>query len=212
MPTPKAVVHFPLLGWVTLTGILILVVSTALLEAGIKVSTVSISVILNLLFFVLALFVIAWIGYLVFGTHGIGHYQLRVWHTFDILLGEFIAQTGLSMVLWMTAALRGNFSMYSHTGDVDPFYAVYDLFLYTVDMLNGGGIVDSQPVGEVARLFLSLQLIIHSFTILVVLSALVATLTVHSDERAKTQSTSTSQSLFEISGIPHLQRQMHSRK
>lgn len=185
MSSPKAIYHFPFLGWVTLTGVATLTISTALLEAGLHVGVVTVSAILNLLFFLLAVFVIVWIGYLVFGTHGVGHYQLRIWHTFDVLLGEFIAQTGLSMVLWMTAAQRGNFAMFSHTGDVDPFYALYDQFLYIVDMLNGGGIVDSQPIGEAARLFLSLQLIMHSFTVLVVLSALVATLTVHSDERSR---------------------------
>jgi len=210
MPRPKSIYHFPLLGWISLTGVLTLSVSTAILEADINVATVCISAILNLLFFLLTVFVIVWIGYLVFGTHGIGHYQLRVWHTFDILLGEFIAHTGLSMVLWMTAAQRGNFAMFSHTGDVDPFYALYDQFLYIVYMLNGGGIVDSQPLGEAARLFLSLQLIMHSFTVLIVLSALVATLTVHSDERTKNQPTLTSQPLLEPYGIP--QRQSHLRK
>lgn len=180
-----AIFHFPLLGWITLLGAGTLVISTAILEAGITLGTVIVSATLNLLYFLLVIFVIAWIGYLVFGTRGIGHYQLRVWHVFDILLGEFLAQTGLSMVLWMTAAQRGNFAMFSHTGNVDPFYALYDQFLYIVDMLNGGGIIDSQPIGEAARLFLSLQLIIHSFTVLIVVSALVATLTVHSDERAR---------------------------
>lgn len=188
MSNTKAIYHFPFLGWVTLTGLATLTISTAILEAGWHIGAVTIAAILNILFFLLAIFVIVWIGYLVFGTHGIGHYQLRVWHTFDVLLGEVIAQTGLSIVLWMTAAQRGNFAMFSHTGDVDPFYALYDQFLYIVDMLNGGGIVDSQPIGEAARLFLSLQLIIHSFTVLVVLSALVATLTVHSDERSKAMS------------------------
>jgi hypothetical protein len=185
MASHKPIYHFPFLGWVSLTGAATVIISTAILEAGLHVGVVTVAAILNLLFFCLAIFVIAWIGYLVFGTHGIGHYQLRVWHMFDVLLGEFIAQTGLSMVLWMTAAQRGNFAMFSHTGDVDPFYALYDQFLYIVDMLNGGGVVDSQPIGEAARLFLSLQLVMHSFAVLIVLSALVATLTVHSDERAR---------------------------
>ena len=185
MPAPKAIYHFPLLGWIALIGVATLVISTAILEAGITLGTTIVSATLNLLYFSLAVFAIAWIGYLVFGTHGIGHYQLRVWHVFDLLLAEFLAQTGLSMVLWITAAQRGNFAMFSHTGNVDPFYALYDQFLYIVDMLNGGGIIDSQPIGEAARLFVSLQLIIHSFTVLIIVSALVATLTVHSDERAR---------------------------
>jgi hypothetical protein len=185
-PHKTAPWHFPLLGWITLIGVAVLLISTVILEAGLQhLGVVVVSAFLNVCFLLLVLFVVMWIGYLVFGTHGVGHYQLRLWHTFDLLLAEVLAQTGLSMVLWMAAGHQGNYAMFSHTDNRDPFYALYDQFIYIANMLNGGGIIDNLPLGEAARITISLQLLAHSFTILVILSALVATLTTHSDEGAR---------------------------
>jgi len=178
----KPIGKFPLLGWITLIGIVLLLLSTGILQASFSLGAVVFAATLNTAFLLLVFFTVGWIAYLVFGTHGIGHYQLRLWHTFDILLAELLGQVGLSMVVWMTAAERGNFAMFSHTGDRTPFYALYDQLIYMANMLNGGGIIDNVPLGEAARIIISLQLITHSFTVLVILSALVATLTTHSDE------------------------------
>lgn len=182
--------QFPLLGWSALFGILTLMLSTAMLEAGLTVGIVAFSGVVNVIYFLLALFNIGYVGYLVFGTDGAGHYQLRLWHAFDAFLGEMLGQLALSMVLWMGAAANSNFAMFSHTGDRNPFYALYDQAIYIFCMLTGGGVVDNAPLGEPARLMLAVHLTLHTFTLIIVLSALVATLTTHTDEAAKLRSDS----------------------
>lgn len=181
----QALGHNRVLGWTTLTGIIGVTTSTSILQIDINLATVIIAALINSAVFAILVSAIVWIFYLVFGTRGIGHYQLKLWYIFDIVLGEVIAHVGISMILWMSPARTGDFTMFTHTGNVTPFYALYDQFLYIIDMLNGGGIVDNIPVGETARAVISLQLLMHSFVILIVLSALVATMLVHTDERAQ---------------------------
>lgn len=139
--------------------------------------TLSIDVVLT----IFSIYTVAFLAYIVFDTEGRMHPQLTLWRVCDVLFAHLIGQGTATFALWKLHAVQGIYSAYTHTGDVGALYAAYDLLLYTINMLSGGGVIDNVPTTELARLLVSLQLAWNSITVLIVLSAAVATLAGHTD-------------------------------
>lgn len=124
---------------------------------------------------------VVWLAQLVFYTRGRGHVLLTLWHLLEVIAAHVLGQSALSYLVWKAGALAGDYSMYSHTGNVTSGYAAYDLLVYTALMVTGGGIVDNEPLHEAARVLIAVQLVWNNVTIVIILAAAVATLTAHTD-------------------------------
>lgn len=122
---------------------------------------------------------------MIFGTEGKGHYDLTLWRVIDVLLANMFANVAISMLLWKMGLITlGN--IFTHTlATSNVWYALYDMLIYTLLLLNGGGVTDNIAVAEGARIILALQLLSNSVVILIIFAASVATLQMHTDEGMK---------------------------
>ena len=145
--------------------------------------------VLTIIFFDTASLIVAssnvvWLGYLVFGTKGAGHYKLTVWSLADTLIGHLLFHTSISNLLWKSGAAGGVYTVFSHTGDVSAWYALYDLTIYAFQLFGGGGIVENVPLAEMARLMSALEMLWNAIVLLLMIASAVATLQMHTDAPA----------------------------
>lgn len=161
---------------------LVLLISSALLASFTPLLFISIA--LDIIALELGIVAILMIAYLVFLTQGRGHYELTLWKIADAFLANILAQTAANYIVWKLGFVTSPpTTMFTHTTPaVSAVYALYDLYIYSALMITGGGIIDNQPVVEIARIIVALQDVWSQFAYIIVFSAAVATLTTHSDE------------------------------
>jgi hypothetical protein len=197
----KSIIQFPVFGYITFISILEILASTIIVSfdgANPTTTTVAISTILDIIILVLNAVNIVYVAYLIFGTRGIGHYSLTIWRVLDALIGNMLANVIISTMLWKIGAASSIYNMFSHTGKVSVWYALYDLMIYSFLLINGGGVVDNIAVNEAARLFSAFQEVWNTVVIVVIIAATIATLQMHTDEGAKLSASSTASSKDEI--------------
>ena len=165
-------------------------ICSALLIVGTSVASIDIQdtalVVIDLLLFdtvsiLVSGFNVIWLAYLVFGTKGAGHYKLTVWSITDTLIGHLLFHTSISIWLWKAAAVNGVYTVFSHTGDVSAWYALYDSTIYAFHLFGGGGIIDNVPVAEAARIISAIEMLWNAIVFLLMIAAAVATLQMHTD-------------------------------
>jgi len=192
----KSIIQFHVFGYITFISILEILASTIIVsfdgKDNITSTTVAISTILDIIILSLNAVNIVYLAYLIFGTRGIGHYSLTVWKVLDALMGNMLSNVIISTMLWKIGAASSIYNMFSHTGKVSVWYALYDLMIYSFLLINGGGVVDNIAVNEAARLFSAFQEVWNTVVIVVIIAATIATLQMHTDEGAKLSASSLS--------------------
>jgi len=192
----KSIIQFHVFGYITFISILEILSTTIIVsfdgKDNITSTTVAISTILDIIILSLNAVNIVYLAYLIFGTRGIGHYSLTVWKVLDALMGNMLSNVIISTMLWKIGAASSIYNMFSHTGKVSVWYALYDLMIYSFLLINGGGVVDNIAVNEAARLFSAFQEVWNTVVIVVIIAATIATLQMHTDEGAKLSASSLS--------------------
>ena len=130
---------------------------------------------------------VARIGYLVFGTRGLGHYSLSPLRLIDALLGNTLAHGALTLAVWHAVAALGGGAALRRDGAAaawGAWRAAAECVLYASVLYSGGGIVDVAPLHEAARYVDALAWLWQSVALLIFVAAAVAVVQTHTDEGA----------------------------
>ena len=166
-------------GWAALLAVALLVAGT-LMACASRVA----GALLDAALVVVNTYQVVRLGYLVFGTRGLGHYSLTPWRIIDSLLCNALAHVAVANALWKLdpSALVGPAFA---GGFVSPWRALYEAFVYAVVFYAGGGVTDTLPAGAL-RLVTALEWLWQSVASFVLFAASVAVVQNHTDEDAKT--------------------------
>ena len=147
-------------GYASLLCLANLIISTALatgtLHPGLIVTAV-------VLFDAVVVALVVWnifrIGRTVLGMR---QRRMTLWIIVDAFLSNTLLYVIVQMALWKLGASFDDFGIFTKTGNVHPFYALYDLSIFTFWLITSTGVYDNQPLHEAARTMVALELLFNS--------------------------------------------------